>query len=159
MLAIRVIRSLLIVGALIGGSVAVAAQRPRPKPVSVEVFKSPTCGCCSKWVDHMRAAGFSVMVRDLNERDLKDIKDKAGVPSELRSCHTARIGRYTVEGHVPAADVRTLLKDQPKVSGIAVGGMPAGSPGMEIPSGRVQRYEVRTFDAKGAGRVFATHGQ
>lgn len=131
----------------------------RVQDLPVEVFKSPTCGCCTKWVEHMRQAGFTVSVKDIPDAELNALKDTNGVPAELRSCHTARIGRYTVEGHVPAADVRRMLDEEPSDAGIAVGGMPIGSPGMEIPSGLVQRYEVRAFSANAVGRVVATHGQ
>lgn len=131
----------------------------RAPDLSLEVFKSPTCGCCTKWVEHMRQEGFTVTVTDIPDAELSALKDRQGIPAELRSCHTARIGGYTVEGHVPAADVKRMVADRPSESGIAVGGMPIGSPGMEVPNGAVQRYEVRTFDDKAAGRVFATHGQ
>lgn len=140
-------------------TVATLAACRRAPDLSLEVFKSPTCGCCTKWVEHMRQAGFTVTVTDIPDAELSTLKDRQGIPAELRSCHTARIGRYTVEGHVPAADVKRLLDEQPAESGIAVGGMPIGSPGMEVPNGAVQRYEVRAFNGKAAGRVFATHGQ
>lgn len=123
----------------------------------VEVYKTPTCGCCSLWVDHMRAAGFTVRTTDL--RDLSAVKAKHHVPSQLQSCHTAIVDGYVVEGHIPAADVRKLLKERPAVAGIAVPGMPAGSPGMEIPSGQTQPYAVVAFEKNGNTRVFTQHGR
>jgi hypothetical protein len=132
----------------------VAAQQPRSGPL-VEVFKTPTCGCCSKWVEHMSANGFNVRTTDLN--DVGPIKTARGVPDQLQSCHTAVVNGYVVEGHVPAADVHRLVKEKPAVAGIAVGGMPVGSPGMEYPGTKPQAYDVVSFDKAGATRVFAKH--
>jgi hypothetical protein len=137
-------------------SATALAQPAKPQGVTVDVFKTPTCGCCSKWVDHMRAAGFTVRTTDLN--DVSEVKARHGVPPQLESCHTATVGGYVVEGHMPASDVRRLLKERPKVVGIAVPGMPAGSPGMEVPGGRVQPYSVVSFDKAGKIQIFATHG-
>ena len=122
-------------------------------PAEVHVYKTPTCGCCNGWVDHLREAGFSV--RTTNLSDLTAVKRSNGVPPELASCHTAIVGGYVVEGHVPAQDVRRLLLKKPAVSGLAVPGMPIGSPGMEGPN--PQRYRVLSF---GGGKVdvFAEHG-
>ena len=133
----------------------VFAQAPA-KPTQVEVFKSATCGCCAKWVEHMRAAGFAVRVSDLGEPELQQIKQKSGVPETARSCHTARVGGYIVEGHVPAAEVRRLLVERRKVVGLAVPGMPIGSPGMEVPNVKAQPYDVLSFDAQRTTKVFAT---
>lgn len=121
----------------------------------VEVWKDPYCGCCSKWIDQMKAAGFSMRVHDT--RDLAAIKKRHGIPQHLRSCHTAKVGDYIVEGHVPIADVKRLLGQKPKVVGISVPGMPIGSPGMEVPSGEVEPYEVVTFDKHDKTSVFAKH--
>ena len=130
-----------------------ARQRPpAPKPL-LTVYKTPTCGCCAKWVDHMRANGFEARVHDLD--DLTAIKSKYAVPPRLGSCHTAQVGRYVVEGHIPAETVHRLLKERPlTVTGIAVPGMPLGSPGMEAPGGQRQPYLVLTFDRKGETTVF-----
>ena len=117
----------------------------------IDVYKDPNCGCCQRWVEHLQANGFSVKVHDVADF----MQYKQGVPSELAACHTAKVGGYLIEGHVPASDIRRLLKERPKVSGIAVPGMPAGSPGMEGP--RAQRYEVLTFDKDGNTAVFAQH--
>jgi hypothetical protein len=122
---------------------------------SVTVYKDPSCGCCTKWVEHLRTAGFQPVVHDRSDMDA--LKDSLGVPGSLRSCHTAMAGRYVIEGHVPAADVRRLLSARPKgVLGIAVPDMPAGSPGMEM-AGRRDRYDVVAFSANGKTSVFARH--
>ncbi len=123
-----------------------------PKPVPVVVYKSPTCGCCGKWVEHMRANGFDVTVN--NMPDVTPIKDKQGVPAALRSCHTAIVGNYAIEGHVPADVVKKLLKEKPNAAGIAVPGMPMGSPGME--GGSKDTYNVVLFDKSGKTSVYAT---
>ena len=123
-----------------------------PKPVSVVVYKSPTCGCCGKWVEHMRANGFDVTVNDMP--DVTPVKDKQGVPTALRSCHTAIVGNYAIEGHVPADVVKKLLKEKPNAAGLAVPGMPMGSPGMEGAS--KDAYNVVLFDKSGKTSVYAT---
>lgn len=120
----------------------------------ITVFKDPDCGCCKSWVDHLRKHGFDVTVRDTT--DMSGAKRTGRVPEPLRSCHTAFVNGYVVEGHVPAADIRRLLKEKPKVAGIAVPGMPAGSPGMEI-GNRVDKYDVVAFNRDGTTRVFAHH--
>lgn len=117
------------------------------------VYKSPTCGCCKAWVDHMHENGFAVEVRDTV--DVTPIKQESGMAPSLHSCHTAFIHGYTLEGHVPAADVQRLLRERPAVAGLAVPGMPSGSPGMEGPI--KQRYDVLTFDRSGRTAVFASH--
>lgn len=129
-------------------------QRAGSSP-SVDVFKSATCGCCAKWVDHMREAGFTVHVTDLQEPELQKIKDRYGVPANGRSCHTARVDGFTVEGHVPASEVKRLLKEKPQVVGITVPGMPLGSPGMEVSGVTPQPYQVLSFDKAGKTQVYA----
>ena len=136
-------------------SLGIAAARQRQAAPLVEVFKTPTCGCCSQWVEHMRANGFTVRTNDLN--DLTDIKKTRGVPDAVQSCHTAVVNGYVIEGHVPASDVHRLLKEKPAVAGIAVGGMPVGSPGMEFPGTKAQAFNVMSFDKNGGTRVFAKH--
>ncbi len=111
-------------------------------PRVLRVFKSPTCGCCGAWADHMRRAGFAVRVTETE--DLGPIKASYGVAPELQSCHTALIGGYVIEGHVPAREVAQLLRERPSASGLAVPGMPLGSPGMEQ-GGRREPYEVILF--------------
>lgn len=135
---------------VLGASSAGAAPPPK-----LTVYKDPSCGCCTKWVVHLKAAGLKPVARDRS--DMEALKDSLGVPASLRSCHTAVVGRYVIEGHVPAADVKRLLKTAPKgVLGLAVPGMPAGSPGMETP-GASDRYDVVAFSATGATHVFARH--
>lgn len=110
------------------------------------VFKTSTCGCCGKWAEHMKAAGFDVNVTNVPETGT--YRKKYGVPERLASCHTAYVGGYAVEGHVPAENVQRLLKEKPKVKGISVPGMPVGSPGMEAGTER-QAYSVVSFTADG----------
>ena len=118
---------------------------------TVEVWKSPNCGCCSMWVDHLRENGFEVTAHEVD--DIAAIKRMAGVPDHLQACHTARVGDYVLEGHVPATAIERLLEERPDVAGLAVPGMPAGSPGM--PSATPDRYQVMTFGG-GDAEVFAT---
>lgn len=138
----------LVVACGAGVGVAAAAE------VEVVMYKDPNCGCCGKWAKHMRDHGY--MVREVPSREMGLIKNEAGVPRDLASCHTAKVGRYIVEGHVPAADVKRLLAEQPEVAGLAVPGMPMGSPGMEGPY-PADRYDVISYDAAGKTRVFASY--
>jgi hypothetical protein len=142
--------------ALLASAGHALAQGQQP---TVDVRKDATCGCCSKWVDHLRSQGFSVRATDMEIGRLNDLKTTRGIPQKVRSCHTALVGGYVVEGHVPAADVKRLLKERPSIVGIAVPGMPAGSPGMEVASGTVQPYDVVAFAKDGSTRVFASHGR
>ena len=143
--------------------VALASAAPTLEPTEaiaredgvVRVYKSPTCGCCADWVDHLREAGFRVEVSD--REDVTRAKVELGVPPSLGSCHTAVVDGYVVEGHVPAEDIRRLLAERPDVVGLAVPGMPAGSPGMELPGGRTDPYDVVAFDPAGATSVFSSH--
>jgi hypothetical protein len=121
----------------------------------LKVYKSPSCGCCSAWVDHMRSAGFRVVATDI--ADLRPIKDKFEVFSDLRSCHSAVIDGYVIEGHVPAREVIRLLRDRPKAIGLAVPGMPVGSPGMEQGSRR-DPFKVILFSLTRRS-VFAAYPQ
>ena len=122
----------------------------------ITVYKTPWCGCCKGWVSHMARAGFRPTV--VNVEDLAAIRQKHGVPFELSSCHTGLVGGYVVEGHVPPADVLRLLKEKPKALGIAVPGMPLGSPGMESPTGDREAYDtLLLLDSGGRTRVFARH--
>lgn len=143
---------LALVAALVSLSGATAAQRPQPV---VEVYKSPSCGCCAGWVAHLEEHGFATRVTNLE--DLSEIKTKHDVPARVQSCHTATVAGYVIEGHVPAADIQRLLKERPSVAGLAVPGMPIGSPGMEVPNMKPQAYRVFTFDAQGQLQVFASH--
>ena len=119
----------------------------------VTVYKSATCGCCGNWIDHMKEAGFKVTAH--NRDDMNQIKNEHGVAYKLRSCHTAVVDGYVLEGHVPADDIRRLLQERPAVDGLAVPGMPMGSPGME---GRyVDPYDVIAFTKGKSDVVFAKH--
>lgn len=129
-----------------------AANAALGEPTLV-VYKTPTCGCCKGWVKSMESAGFKVEVHDLP--DLASVKRAAGVPDSLQACHTARIGGYVVEGHVPAADIRRLLAERPDIAGIATPGMPMGSPGME--GAYADHYDVMTFGGNGRSTVYASH--
>lgn len=145
---------------LFAGTLAAAVVvAQKPVPTAVEVFRSPTCGCCMKWVEHLRHAGFQVNVKELEQDALDKVKAQYGIPQAAQSCHTARVAGYTVEGHVPADAVQKLLKTKPAVSGIAVGGMPVGSPGMEIPSGKAQPFDVVSFTKDGGTKVFASYNK
>ena len=140
-------------------AIVVSALDPRVLDAAcmarLTVYKDPSCGCCTKWVAHLRANDLEPDVHD--RRDMDVLKDSLGVPAALRSCHTAVAGRYLIEGHVPAADIKRLLATSPKhVLGLAVPDMPAGSPGMEMGT-RADRYDVVAFDAHGGTHVFATH--
>lgn len=119
---------------------------------TLTVHKSPTCGCCEDWVSHMQEAGFAVKVQDHD--NMLPIKQQAGVKPELASCHTALIDGYIIEGHVPAADVRQLLEQQPALRGLTIPGMPQSAPGMDIPG---TPYEVLSFDKAGNTQVFSRY--
>ena len=131
-----------------GISTAVAADD------EVVMYTDPNCGCCGKWAEHMREHGFKV--KEVATTQMGQVKGEAGVPQALGSCHTARVGGYVVEGHVPAADVRRMLTEKPAIAGISAPGMPMGSPGMEGPY-PADRYDVVSFDAQGRTAVYASH--
>jgi len=120
---------------------------------TVKVYKSASCGCCSKWVDHMKASGFKVVSQDMD--DVTPHKQRLGVPAGMGSCHTAEVGGYLVEGHVPAADVKRLLAEKPKAKGLVSPGMPQSAPGMDMP-GKIP-YEVLLVRADGGTVVYARH--
>ncbi|MBA2683074.1 MAG: DUF411 domain-containing protein [Gemmatimonadaceae bacterium] len=147
-------------GALVGAGTLIARRASAAVPLRSEsarppvtVYKDPSCGCCRDWVTHMEKSGFTVTAHD--DRDMDALKDHYGVPSGVRSCHTALVGSYVIEGHVPAADVDRLLKEQPKVAGLAVPGMVMGSPGME--GGMSKPYAVVAFQKTGSTTTFASH--
>lgn len=146
----------------LAASLPVAAATPNTSPVEPEalplvtVHKSPYCGCCKQWVAHMEAAGFRVQV--VETEDMGPVKQRVGIPPAKGSCHTAEVGGYFVEGHVPADDVKRLLAEKPDARGLTVPGMPMGSPGMESPDGRVQPYTVELIDRAGQATAFARHG-
>lgn len=138
---------------------AAAATGPEraaaPLP-AVLVHKSPTCGCCNAWVEHLRAAGFTVTVDE--REDMSAVKRQLGIPADKASCHTAEVDGLVIEGHVPAEDIQRLLADRGDARGLVLPGMPVGSPGMESPDGRVQPYTVERLDADGRTVPFARHG-
>ena len=125
-----------------------------PAGPEVQVFKSPSCGCCGSWVEHMRTAGFTVKVTEVN--DTTAARKRLGLPDRYGSCHTATVGGYVLEGHVPAAEVKRLLASKPKAIGLAVPGMPPSAPGMDVP-GRKDPYEVLLVDTSGQSTVFANY--
>lgn len=123
-------------------------------PPEVQVYKSPACGCCGAWVEHMRANGFAVKVTEVN--DTTAARKRLGMPDRFGSCHTATIAGYVLEGHVPAGEVKRLLAAKPKAIGLAVPGMPPSAPGMDVP-GRKDPYQVLLIDASGQSTVFASY--
>lgn len=147
--------------ATLGGAAAVLVGRvegalalPALKPLKMTVYKTPTCGCCRTWVGHARStlAGYDIQTHDMD--DLSEVKARLGVPASLQSCHTAISGPYVFEGHVPADLIKRFLAERPKALGLAVPGMPAGSPGMEMGSYK-EPYDVLRFDKGGKTRVYA----
>ena len=136
---------------------SIACSAEESEPISdfpiVQVYKSPTCGCCSKWVSHLEEHGFEIKATDVN--DINVIKRSYGIPPALASCHTAVVGDYLVEGHVHAEDIIKLLKQKPAIKGIAVPGMPIGSPGME--GGDPESFDVVSFNAVGETEIFSSH--
>jgi hypothetical protein len=121
--------------------------------IPVTVYKAPSCDCCRKWVEHLRSNGFDATTRDLE--DLSEVKATFGVPASLQSCHTASVGSYAVEGHVPADAIKRMLREKPKIAGLAVPGMPVGSPGME--GGTPEHYDVVAFEQGGKTSVYARY--
>ena len=138
--------------ALIGAPTLLRAAQP-----ALDVARSPTCGCCGAWVDHVRAAGFDARVEEMSNDALYALKERSGLHPDFWSCHTARIDGYLIEGHVPAGDIRRLLAEQPAALGLAVPGMPIGSPGMEM-GGRVDPYDTILIGLDGSASLFASHG-
>lgn len=143
----RLVSGLALLAALVAGPALATGEE-------VVAYKDPNCGCCGKWAEHMRANGFKV--KEVKSTTMGAVKREAGVPPALGSCHTAKVGGYVIEGHVPAADVKRLLAEKPKVVGLSAPGMPMGSPGMEGPY-PADRYDVVAFDAQGKTQVFASH--
>ena len=117
------------------------------------VYKSPTCGCCKKWVKHLEKEGFNVKTKDY--RDMKPIKKTLGVKQQFQSCHTAKVGKYFVEGHVPASDIKKLLKEKPDIKGLSAPGMPMGSPGME--GRRKDKYDVIAIDKNDNATIYSQY--
>jgi len=139
---------------LLLGSPTLAATDGQP---SFEVWRSPTCGCCGKWVKHLEANGFAVTVNAASPSTLEQIKRQAGISEKLASCHTAKIDGYVIEGHVPASDIKRLVAEHPDAIGLTVPNMPIGSPGMELSDGAKEPYDVLLMRKDGAVEVFAHH--
>jgi len=147
-LGVSVVALTLTTGAAPTSFIDAAAKKP-----TITVYKDPSCGCCKSWIEHLIKHGYRVDAKDTPE--MTEIKRTLGVPDGLTACHTAVVNGYLIEGHVPAADIARLLKEKPKVAGLAVPGMPMGSPGMEGP--RTQHYQVLSFDKAGKTKVFASY--
>ena len=156
----RFVRTFAFGASFLALTLTTGAARPRAvhaheeKPTII-VYKDPNCGCCTAWVDHLKANGFSVTVHDV--RDRAPHKKKLGVPERLASCHTAVVDGYTIEGHVPASEIKRLLAERPRATGLAVPGMPEGSPGME--TGKRDPYDVLLFDKDGKASVYKSYGK
>lgn len=121
----------------------------------VEVYKSPYCGCCGDWVAHLQKAGFTVKVHEVE--DLPTLRERLGIPDEHASCHSAKIGGYVLEGHVPAGDVKRLLKEKPQAVGLAVPGMPIGAPGMDVPGAPAEAYATLLLKRNAPAQVYVQH--
>lgn len=139
--------SVLVAASLVAGS-AIAAD-------TMTVYKSPTCGCCSRWITYLEKQGFLIQAEDME--DVSGVKVQLGVPKSVYACHTAVIDGYVIEGHVPVEDIQRLLDERPALSGIGVADMPLGSPGMDGPDRVPEPYEVLSFDAAGQTSVYARH--
>lgn len=148
-----------------GSAEGETADYAAPEPVAdaayaetLVVYKTSACECCGRWVDHMETSGFEVEVHELSQEELTALKADKGITPDLASCHTAEIAGYLVEGHVPAEDLQRLLSEKPEgVKGIAVPGMPIGSPGMEMEGRPAEEYETVVFNAAGEQKDFAQH--
>ncbi len=136
---------------LVNSGFVFSETNSKDEVVEIVVHRSPTCGCCGKWVDHLKQNNFKV--QEVITEDVQAVKDNYGVTKEMASCHTAIVDGYVVEGHVPASDIRTMLKNKPEITGIAVPGMPKGTPGMEM-DGAKDAYQVLSFNKKNQYQVF-----
>lgn len=148
-------RALFALGAVVavgGGGWALFSPTPAMAE-AVTVYKDPACECCGRWVDHLRRNGFTVVVNTVAE--MNPVKRRAGIPETLESCHTAEVGGYAVEGHVPAKEIKRMLSERPAIRGLAVPGMPSSAPGMDSPER--EPFTVIAFDAGGATGVFASY--
>ena len=150
----RVTRRALLAGAVAIGGLMLTGCTASGTPI--KVYKDAGCGCCKAWVQKLQAAGFAVTAEDRS--DLQDLKEQLGVPSDLTSCHTAVVGTYVIEGHVPPADVKRLLAEKPAGRGLSVPGMPVGSPGMEVEGQPAEAYTVWLFQDDGNRTPFAQYG-
>jgi len=125
-----------------------------PEPLLIEVYRSPSCSCCGKWLQHLKEKGFTI--KDHLTQDMQIIKQKYAVPTSLASCHTALINSYVIEGHVPARDIKRMLQSKSAITGLSVPGMPVGTPGMEM-GGQKQAYQVISFSKQNENKVFSSY--
>ncbi len=144
----------LTIGLLVFNTGIKAENLSAGKPVDIVVYRSPTCECCGKWIEHLKKNNFNV--QEIVTDDVQTIKNKYGVPEAMASCHTAIVDGYVIEGHVPANDIMKLLKNKPKIIGIAVPGMPSGAPGMEM-GDRKDAYNVMSFDKENRYEIFNSY--
>ncbi len=150
----KFIHSLLVISMFMISPSIWAKKAETTKSVDIVVYRSPTCGCCEKWLAHLKESNFNI--QDIVTDNVQAIKDKYGVPQEMASCHTAIVDGYVVEGHVPAKDILSMLKAKPKVIGVSVPGMPKGTPGMEM-GGAKDPYDVVSFDRDKKFEIFSNH--
>jgi hypothetical protein len=150
----KVLNNFLVITLLVFNTGIMAETIKTGKPVDIVVYRSPTCDCCGKWLEHLKKNNFNV--KDIVTDDVQVIKDKYGVPKAMASCHTALVDGYVIEGHVPANDIMKLLKTKPKIVGIAVPGMPSGTPGMEM-GDRKDSYNVMSFDKENHYQIFNSY--
>lgn len=150
----KVSKIVLVIGLLVFNAAIKAETVETEKPNDIVVYRSPTCQCCGRWLEHLKKNNFNV--KDIVTDDVLAIKDKYGVSKEMTSCHTAIADNYVIEGHVPANDIMKLLKTKPKVIGISVPGMPSGTPGMEM-GARKDAYNVISFDKENHYQVFNSY--
>ena len=146
--------TMLVLSAFTLGGPAHAVQDARP---AIQVWKSPSCGCCQKWADYLELNGFSVSAKNTTHGMLDRIRRQAGIGPKHASCHTGLIAGYTIEGHVPADDIKRLLAERPDAVGLTVPDMPLGSPGMEQPDGKTEPYDVLLVKQDGSTEIFAKH--
>lgn len=146
-------RALSVMGIVAAAIVGVGCTEAPAETTEVTVYKTATCGCCKDWMRHLRANGFTVNAYDV--QNLDQIRRQNGVSPQLGSCHTARVGGYVIEGHVPAQDIKRLLTEKPTVTGLTVPGMPASAPGMDQPGNHP--YNVYTFNVDGSTSVYARY--
>jgi hypothetical protein len=145
----KLLKILLAIGLVLGNIPAQAEE-----PTAITVYRSPSCSCCGKWLEHLKQNNFTI--KDVPTEDMQAIKTKYGVSEKMASCHTAIVDGYVVEGHVPADDIKAMLKTKPNIVGIAVPEMPSGTPGMEM-GGKKDPYNVMSFDAENHYQVFKSH--
>jgi len=142
--------------ACLSSGLVVYAQTQKPAAsTAITVYKTSSCGCCAMWVEHLKKNGFQVETKDVSASAVRDVSKAAGLKDEDTSCHTAKVGNYIVEGHVPPADIQRMLKEKPAIAGLSAPGMPQGSPGME--QGSKEPYNVVAFTKDGKTTVYATH--